>query len=338
MMSHPSAQRDLRVHRATRPSLRVASGPEHLARLVGRLQPRDRWLARMLFEHHVFTSHQICQLAFAHHRVANRRLHQLYTLRVVDRFQPFTRTGSAPMHYVLDTAGALLLAHEDGLDPKTLGYRHDKEIGRALSLQLAHDVGANGLFTALIAHSRTHPGTGELTAWWSATRCARHFGDIVRPDAYGRWAEAGRQIDWFLEFDAGTEQHSRLAGKLARYHRLAATTGITTPVLIWLPTPRREHHARPALTRALRGLDRVGLVPVATSHGDLTTHPDAAWWLPLDTPSTPRRCRLIDLTHAWPALTTTPADPDTGPAAAEGQPRPPAPMPPETTTGSARGS
>jgi hypothetical protein len=42
--------------------------------------------------------------------------------RIIDRFQPFVSTGTAPMHYVLDIAGAVALAYENGLDPKRLGY------------------------------------------------------------------------------------------------------------------------------------------------------------------------------------------------------------------------
>src|SRR5947199_108554 len=81
--------------------------------------------------------------------------------------------------------------------------------------------------------ARQPDATGVLTTWWSAARCSRHWGDIVTPDGYGRWHENGRQIEWFVEFDFGTEQLSRLADKLARYDRLAKVTGITTPVLVW---------------------------------------------------------------------------------------------------------
>ena len=51
-------------------------------------------------------------------------------------------TGTAPMHYVLDIAGAVALAYEDGLEPKQLGYRHEDAIGIAHSLRLAHAVGS----------------------------------------------------------------------------------------------------------------------------------------------------------------------------------------------------
>ncbi|MBV9163791.1 MAG: replication-relaxation family protein [Pseudonocardiales bacterium] len=306
MITNPTPQRTLRGHLPTRPTPRAASTGEHLATLAAHLTPRDRWLARMCFEHRVFTTHQIVQLAYPSLRAANHRLRELYLWRVLDRFQPFLSHGTAPMHYVLDIAGATALAHENGLPLKALGYRHDAAIGLAHSLTLAHTIGVNGFFAALVAASRQPGAPGQLTAWWSQTRCARHFGDLVRPDAYGRWHEADRELEFFLEFDFGTEALPILAGKLTGYHHLAATTGITTPVLVWLPTTRREATARRALAQAHSHLDHPNLVPLATSSADLpTTEPNSpatSRWLPLPDPALhrPGRLRLADLAHYWP--------------------------------------
>ena len=342
MITNPTPQRALRGHLPQRIAPRAAATAEHHAHLAPRLQPRDRWLARMLFEHKVFTSHQIAQLAWPSIRAANLRLLQLYRWRVIDRFQPFVTLGSAPMHYVLDIAGATALAHEDGLDLKDLDYRHDREIGRAYSLRLAHTTGTNGVFTALIARARHAEASGHLTAWWSETRCAHHFGDVVRPDAYGRWHEHDREIDWFLEFDFGTENLRTLATKLTGYERLAATTSIITPILVWLPTARRETGARGALATALRALDRPHLVPLATTSSDLldpaqALDPTAARWLPIGAPRDPGRLRLIDLARSWPDV----SPPSTGSALSAPSSRtptttaaptgllPPSPMPPD---------
>lgn len=338
-MTNPIPQRALRGHRPQRITPRAAATAEHHAHLAPRLQPRDRWLARMLFEHKVFTSHQIAQLAWPSVRAANLRLLQLYRWRVIDRFQPFLTLGSAPMHYVLDIAGATALAHEDGLDLKDLDYRHEREIGRAYSLRLAHTIGTNGVFTALIAQARHANASGRVTAWWSETRCARHFGDIVRPDAYGRWQQADHELEFFLEFDFGTENLHTLATKLTSYHHLATTTNIITPILVWLPTTRRETGARRALATALRALDHPHLIPLATTSSDLpdpvrALDPTAARWLPIGPPCDPGRLRLIDLTHAWPTL----PPPSIGPASSAPNSRtattsagllPASPMPPD---------
>jgi hypothetical protein len=316
MITNSTPQRALRGHMPQRPTPRIAASGEHHTHLAGRLTARDRWLARMLFEHRVFTTHQIVQLAFPSIRAANHRLRELYQWRVLDRFQPFVSSGTQPMHYVLDIAGLTALAFEDGLDPATLGYRHDRAIGIAYSLRLAHTVGTNGFFTALV-HASRRPAAGLLTAWWSEARCQRHFGDIARPDAYGRWRDADTrtEVEFFLEFDYGTEPLRRLARKLADYERLATTTGITTPVLVWLPSTRRETTARRALTTALADLPRPALVPVATSSADLPideqeNSPAAARWLPLTgtAPGQPRRTHLMGLAHTWPDLISpTPA-------------------------------
>jgi hypothetical protein len=65
--------------------------------------------------------------------------------------------------------------------------------------------------------------------------------------------------------DFGTETLARVAGKLTGYARLTAATAITTPILVWLPTTRRETTARRLLTRAHHDLDQPAAVPVATA-------------------------------------------------------------------------
>lgn len=362
MTSYPVPQRQLRGHRPPRPSDRAALNGEHHAYLAAHLTPRDRWLARVLHEHRVLTGPQIAQLAFASPRVANRRLMLLYQWRVVDRFQPYLTRGSAPMHYVLDTAGAAALAAEDDLPDtsssagaKILGYRHDRALQIAHSLRLGHTVGNNGVFTALVAiahHSRSDSDTtgGDsraVTAWWSETRCARHFGDHVRPDAYGRWRDQddgqSREVEFFLEYDCGTESLTRVAGKLAGYQRLASSSGIATPVLIWLPTAAREETARRALATALGELERPDLVPVATTAASLgggragTDSPAAARWLPLH-PGAPAgsaveaRVRLIRIARVWPQASPPSASGphDISPPCESSGLAPPTPMPPTT--------
>ncbi|MFE2181107.1 replication-relaxation family protein [Streptomyces sp. NPDC059455] len=312
MITNPTSQRSLRAHRPKRLSQRAATSGEYIARLAARLTDRDRWLARMFYEHKVLTTHQITEIAYPSARAANLRLLQLYKWRLLDRFQPFIASGTAPMHYVLDVAGAAVVAREDGLDPRDLDYRHERAIGIAHSLRLAHTVGTNAFFTALIARSRNPDASGQLTAWWSEARCKRHFGDIVRPDGYGRWHEHRSAFEWFLEFDFGTERPDRVAAKLPGYAKLATATGITTPILFWMPTTRRETRVRHALATALNTLDDPTLVPVATSSADFVTgdrdaHPAAARWQLLEGRQlTSRRLALAELGRAWPHLPPLP--------------------------------
>lgn len=332
MITNPTQQRTLRGHRPQRLSQRVTTTGDYIARLSERLTDRDRWLVRMLYEHKVLTTHQIAEIAHPSTRAANMRLLQLYKWRLVDRFQPFVTSGSAPMHYVLDIAGAAVLAREDGLDPRDLNYKHERAIGIAHSLHLAHTVGINGFFTALIARSRQPQAPGELTEWWSESRCRRHFGDIVLPDGYGRWREQHAEFEWFLEFDLATERPDRVAAKLPRYAQLAAVTGLTTPALIWMPTTRREARVRKALITTLGTLGNPELVPVATATADFHANgcpadPSAARWQPLDLHQpTLKRLRLAELSRAWPYL--PPLNPSSSPATTTGSGSSPDFLPP----------
>ncbi|MGW8375446.1 replication-relaxation family protein [Streptomyces sp. ODS28] len=298
-----AAQRPRRARRGRSPEQRAAVGVEFVAFLAPRLTARDRWLAHMLYEHKVFTSTQITQLAWPSPRAANHRLLQLYKWRVVDRFEPFRAFGSAPMHYVLDTAGAAVLAREYGLDAGDLGYRHRDSLGIAHSLRLAHALGTNTVFTGLVALTRQPGDEGRLTRWWSEERCFRHFGDLVRPDAYGRWCEGRHEVEWFLEYDTGTERPStRVAAKLNDYAKLAAATAITTPVLFWTPTAHREVRLRHALDDQLASLSSPLSVPTATTCSETAGSAATARWLPLAPGGRGERLRLADLAAAWPQL------------------------------------
>jgi hypothetical protein len=334
MITNPPQQRTLGRRSVHRPTARIVASGDHQAWLATRLTPRDRWITRMLHEHRVLTTHQLVQLGWNGRRTANLRLLELYRWRMVDRFQPLVPRGLAPMHYVLDVAGATVLAHEDGLDPAKIGYQHDRTVGIAHSLRLAHTVAVNGFFTALIAHARRPDAPGSLTAWHAENRCAQRIGDIVRPDAYGRWRQHGVELEWFLELDFATEAPRRLARKLHAYHDLATSTGETIPILFWFPTTSRETGIRRTLTQALRDLDRPGLVPVATTAADLTPpgehiDPTPARWLPL-TATRPGRLPLHQLPHAWPHLPPADRHGDDGDRwpTRPGRLRPPAPMPP----------
>lgn len=264
---------------------RPRASEQLLADLARRLTPRDRYLCHMLNDHRVLTTEQICDLAFDSLNAAQHRLLTLYRHRVLERFRPFTITGSAPFHYVLDQMGAAILAAERDTE---LHYRRDKALAIAHSQRLDHTVGVNGFFTSLTAAARRSAGHSELVRWWSERRCADTWGHIVQPDGYGRWRDQDREIDFFLEYDRGTEPLYRLTDKLDHYAELATTTGINTPVAFSLPTAAREASAR----RALQGTT----VPVATSHRTTRIGPSAGVWLSVDAmPDQPTRHTLTDV-------------------------------------------
>ena len=137
-----------------------------------------------------------------------------------------------------------------------------------------------------------------LECWWGERRCAAAWGDHARPDGYGRWAgqvpgQPAAVTDFFLEYDTGTESLTPAVGKLAGYAALAARTGITTPVLFRLPSPRREAalHARlagppPPGIRDAASAAQIPGVPVATAAPGTSPHgPAGAAWLPAGAPA-----------------------------------------------------
>lgn len=82
---------------------------------------------------------------------------------------------------------------------------------------LAHTLGANAVFVALVLAARAvRQGGGDdrLQAWWGA---AAHERRRCRPDGYGRYWRAGRGYGFLLEYDRGTERADQLARKFAAY-------------------------------------------------------------------------------------------------------------------------
>jgi hypothetical protein len=275
---------------AVRPGAGGRSAGERLAALAGRLSDRDRALCRLLHEHRVLTTLQLVDLAFPSRNAAEHRLAVLHQLGVVDRFRPRHTPGSAPYHYVLGGLGAALLAAQTDQDPAGLGYRRDRALALAHSQRLAHLLGVNGFFTALARAARQQQGEAALEVWWSEQRCAAQWGQVVHPDGYGRWREQQARVDFFLEYDRGSEPLGRLAGKLPGYAELAHASGIATPLLLWLPSQVREAAVRQALTGSS--------LPVATATPHPQHTPAGPLWLPLQQRAGPRR-RLVQLATGW---------------------------------------
>ena len=214
-------------------------------------------LCRLLDDHRVLTTAQVADVGFTGERRARMRLAELYALDILDRFRPqsWGKPDSVPLgprpprrrprrrrdrrRPLRPRRGGATLAHD-----------------LAASQRLAHLVGLNGFFTGLLRSARTRPGC-YLDEWWSERRCAREWGEVVRPDGYGVWTEHGTALPFLLEYDNGTEPLDRLAAKLAGYARLAAAAGHPNWVLFTFPGPRRERDAR-------RVLAHPG-VPVATA-------------------------------------------------------------------------
>ncbi len=278
-----------------RSDLQRTPSEDLLGHLALRLTDRDRTICQLLSDHRVLTTDQIRDLVFGDKGHVRRRLVTLHRLAVIDRFRPHRETGSAPYHYVLGPMGAAVLAAQQGIDLADLGYRRDQALAIAHNQRLDHLVGVNGFFAALAAAARRRPDT-KLVHWWSERRCAASWGEIVRPDSYGHWHENGADVDFFLEYDRGTEPLHRLVDKLDGYTDLQTATGVTTTrTLFWLQGPRRE--------AGLRKLLAATPVPVATAHGASGHGPADPVWLQTGAVH-PARQRLSQLRGSCAPLTT----------------------------------
>ena len=269
--SHPQARRGWRDLEA------------RLLAVVGRLTKRDRQLCRLLAEHRVLTTAQVADVGFDGERRARLRLAELYSFDVLDRFRPRAWGRPAPYHWVLGPLGAALVAAEAGVEASALSRRH-LVADLASSQRLGHLVGVNGFFCGLLRSARTRTGC-RLEQWWGERRCAREWGEVVRPDGYGVWSEAGAVLPFLLEYDNGTERTERLRAKLDGYANLAVAAGHPNWVLFSFPGLRRELDARRALAHPT--------VPVATASRSTTAAPDGQIWLPVGAGS--RRLGLAQL-------------------------------------------
>jgi hypothetical protein len=139
----------------------------------------------------------------------------------------------------------------------------------------------NQFFTDLAGHARTHPDT-ELTRWWPSSRCqqpdafreleagaaipSRVYAATVAADGHGIWnphpndptdGQTGGQVHvefggrpvrvpFFAEIDLGTEDLTRVAGKVAAYERFSRACGRSAGVLL-ARLARAERHLQTRL-------------------------------------------------------------------------------------------
>lgn len=218
----------------------------HLVSLGSRLTERDRQIALDCYEHHVLTTEQLQRLHFAGLRATRARLHILYTLRVIDRFRPpWPRgEGSTPHHWVLDDAGAHVVAEMLDVKRRKLNWRHSTALAIARSPKLRHHIETNEFFTRLEEEAFTK---GGALAEWYGERTTHELFEGITPDGYcvlDLPEQAPLHI--LLELDRGTEHPKRLHDKATRYARAIPRSIVsdTNPLIILaVPTPARARVA-----------------------------------------------------------------------------------------------
>jgi hypothetical protein len=235
----------------------VRVGAAAIAALASRLTERDRLVALACYEHRVLTSEQLRRLYFGSSRRCCARLEQLYRLRVLDRFRPARERGqgSAPYHWLLDEAGAHVVAAALGIERSELGWRHQAAIAISRSATLTHQLEVNDFFSKLSEEAAA--AGGRLADWWGERRCRTLLEGRVAPDGYGKLVLPGRRpVSFLLELDRATEDHERLRQKARRYSKALPRSVLADEeplLLVAVPgQARRDNLARSLATSSLR--------------------------------------------------------------------------------------
>ncbi|MBB5153695.1 hypothetical protein BJ970_001229 [Saccharopolyspora phatthalungensis] len=265
----------------------------------------------------MLTTEQIAAAEFQSVRRAQDRLAQLRALGVVFGFRESYRDGgTSQTRFALGYLGARAMAAQRAEKPPTRPA-HQRALERlAWWPKLGHQLGVNGFFCHLAAHARRSQtdvgGTGDDSAgcglgqWWSEQRCTEFFWNSavkLRPDGYGCWAERGRWVRFFLEYDTGTEALSKVTRKISDYS--AFPTHSFGVLLFSVHSAKREIALRQALRRAA-GTGRPPLVIATTTrdqeHPDGPAGPVWAVWSQGHGNAVARRYRLAELPQRGPRI------------------------------------
>ncbi len=219
---------------------------ERVFELARHLTERDREIALALYEHQLLTTDQLSLLFFSSKRRAQNRLRFLYDERVLDRFYPSRPygLGKPQAHWLLDEAGAILVAASLNLERKQLGWQRRDDW--ASYPQLLHRLEVNHFVIDLIAATLKDESLG-VSEWWGSRRAAARLSDRDRysrpiPDSGFVLETARGPIECYLEWDRGTETLARLGEKVRLYrHAEVHSPGERGPVnvLFVVPTERR---------------------------------------------------------------------------------------------------
>jgi hypothetical protein len=234
-------------------------GAEHVFELARHLTERDREVALCLYNQQVLLTDQLTLLFFSSRRRAQDRLLFLHRQRVLDRFYPASRRGAGKpqAHWLLDEAGAHLVAASLDLDRKQLAWQ--RRVDWHSHPQLAHRLEVNRFVTDLIAATLPDPTLG-LAAWFGPREAAARMGEKMRgrlrPDAELFLTAPAGPIDLLLEWDRGTETLERLGEKVDRY-RTAERKLYEFPgprsILLVVPGRRRLDNLRELCTNLSEG-------------------------------------------------------------------------------------
>lgn len=213
--------------------------------IAGRLSPRDVAILVALYDHRVLLTEHVKILFFGSLRRAQDSLKQLRALGLVSSWLPPQERGKGriPGHHMLTEKGVQVVALHKGCARSELKWTPPESPGDAPAPYLAHRVGVNAFFCALVDASVSLDGHG--LAIWTPERTVRTLDGWIRPDGFGRLIHPLGSCDFYFEYDRGTESTTQVADKLAGYLGVARDWTERGPkhfpnLLILCPDPRRE--------------------------------------------------------------------------------------------------
>lgn len=246
---------------APEPGLSSRALREQASDLVRRLDARERAVLVATYEHKVLLTQHLKAMFFGSLRRAQDRLRHLATLGLIETWYPPQPRGmgKAPGHHTLTESGAQVVASLLGIARSELLYVVKDDEDRGQDSYLAHRIGVNEFFCGLIEAGSVTDGHG--LARWVPERTVRTADGWIRPDGYGIFLHPVGTLDFYLEYDRGTETTRQLANKLAGC--IGVARDWTEPgaehfpcVLIVVPNHRREHVVVAAFAAAIARFKR----------------------------------------------------------------------------------
>ena len=189
--------------------------------------------------------YQIQTLFFEGPRSCQYRLAELLRRQLVHAWRVVLRPGHIRRAsiYLLSTRGARALAEWRDDDPQPFITRADHALRR--HHHLVHDLAANQFFADLAAATIDRPDVG-LYHWVGEHGVQRAYAEDRDkgpiPDGWGRLLIGGGELLLHLEWDRGSEQARRIAGKVRAYvaFLIDQPDAECNQVLFVAPNQRRE--------------------------------------------------------------------------------------------------
>jgi hypothetical protein len=222
------------------------------------IDERDHQVLLLLLEHKILTTHQITSLCFRSLRRCQHRMRELKDLGLVSSFSVGRGFGEgrAPACWYLTKPGLVEIA--DAKDVRTSGLSWVPDSSYRFNKLLAHRLGVNAFFCALVDASRAF--RGHCLATWRPEHWVRTKSVEIKPDGFGRYLHPGGACEFYLEYDRATEASGALTRKLEGYLKLAAgwtreqeLTGFPN-LLVLVPEEEREGEVATAYRSATPSL------------------------------------------------------------------------------------